>query len=45
MRRAVVDRLREVARTNDRTLSGQVRRVLREWADGEQPTVVKPADR
>jgi hypothetical protein len=31
--RAVADRLREAARTHDRTLSGQIRRVLREWAN------------
>jgi len=28
--------LREVARTHDRTLSGQIRRVLREWATEEE---------
>jgi hypothetical protein len=35
--RSVADRLREEAHRADRTLSGQIRKVLREWATGEPP--------
>jgi hypothetical protein len=35
--RPVEDRLRAAARAADRTLSGQVRRVLREWAESASP--------
>jgi len=31
--RPVIDRLRAEAYLHDRTLSGQIRRVLREWAE------------
>jgi hypothetical protein len=31
--RTTAEALREEARRNDRTLSGQVRKVLREWAE------------
>ena len=31
----VLDRLRDAARKDDRSLSGQIRRVLRAWADAE----------
>jgi len=42
--RPVLDRLREVAQQNDRTLSGQIRRVLRAWAEGQQPRPPERAD-
>jgi hypothetical protein len=32
---ALARKLREVAAVNDRTLSGQLRRVLRDWAAGQ----------
>jgi hypothetical protein len=33
--RPVVDRLREAARANDRSLSGQIRVALRAWVEAE----------
>jgi hypothetical protein len=36
--RAILERLHKAARAHDRTLSGQVRRVLREWCESDQPT-------